>query len=332
MNNAQQTARVGLFFLLGLALTWVTFETLSGGKLFREDGYTLVAPFQSLKELKNGDEVRMAGVKIGIVERTRLNTEKRRAEAILRISTESKIPNDAVATIAMAGLIGTNYLAVDLGSPGAPALKAGDEIRTESSADLNSIMADLGHLGQKLEGALGAFGSAMGGNGKEPGLFQKLDKLVTDNQEKVTATMTNLQEITEKVNKGQGTIGRLVNDPALYTELVSTVQDIKSAAAGAKDFMANAQGILDQVKSGKGTLGALIYDDTTANDLKATVANIRSVSDKIAKGEGTLGKLINDDQLYMSAQSTLKKADRALDGMSDSGPITAVGIVANSLF
>jgi phospholipid/cholesterol/gamma-HCH transport system substrate-binding protein len=332
MNNAQQTARVGLFFLLGLALTWVTFETLSGGKLFREDGYTIIAPFQSLKELKNGDEVRMAGVKIGVVEKTRLNPEKRRAEAILRINTESKIPNDAVATISMAGLIGTNYIGVDLGSPTAPALTPGSEIRTEATADLNSIMADLGKLGQKLEGALGAFGNAMGGNGKEPGLFQKLDKLVTDNQEKVTATMTNLQDITTKVNQGQGTLGKLVNDPALHDQLLAAVQDIKSAAAGAKDFMANAQGVIDQVKSGKGTLGTLIYDDTTATDLKATVANIRSVSDKIAKGEGTLGKLINDDQLYNSAQSTLKKADRALDGMSDSGPITAVGIVANSLF
>ncbi len=332
MNNAQQTARVGLFFLLGLALTWVTFETLSGGKLFREDGYTIVAPFQSLKELKNGDEVRMAGVKIGIVDKTRLNSEKRRAEAILRINADAKIPNDAVATISMAGLIGTNYIGVGLGSAGAPVLKPGDEIRTEASADLNTIMADLGHLGQKLEGALGAFGNAMGGNGKEPGLFQKLDKLVTDNQEKFGATMTNLQEITTKVNHGEGTIGKLVNDPALYNQLVSTVQDIKGAAAGAKDFMANAQGIIDQVKSGKGTIGALVYDETAANDLKATMANIRSVSDKIAKGEGTLGKLINDDQLYQSAQSTLKKADRALDGMSDSGPVTAVGIVANSLF
>jgi len=42
--------------------------------------------------------------------------------------------------------------------------------------------------------------------------------------------------------------------------------------------------------------------------------------------------LINDDALFQTAQSTLKKADRALDSMSDSGPITAVGIVANSLF
>ena len=42
MNNMQQTARVGLFFLLGMALIWVTFETLSGGKIFKDKGYTLV--------------------------------------------------------------------------------------------------------------------------------------------------------------------------------------------------------------------------------------------------------------------------------------------------
>ena len=79
--------------------------------------------------------------------------------------------------------------------------------------------------------------------------------------------------------------------------------------------MANAQAIIDQVKSGKGTLGALVYDETAANDLKASVANFRSVSDKLAKGEGTLGKLINDDALYNTAQTTLKKADRAMDGL-----------------
>ena len=60
--------------------------------------------------------------------------------------------------------------------------------------------------------------------------------------------------------------------------------------------------------------------------------NLRDISDKIAKGEGTLGKLLTDDSLYLSAQSTLKKADRAIDGLGDSGPITAVGAAANVLF
>ena len=83
MNNAQQTACVGLFFLLGLALVWVTFETLSDGKVFKDRGYTIIAGFEDLRELKLGDEVRMAGVKIGSVELTRLTG--RRAEAVLRI-------------------------------------------------------------------------------------------------------------------------------------------------------------------------------------------------------------------------------------------------------
>jgi phospholipid/cholesterol/gamma-HCH transport system substrate-binding protein len=90
--------------------------------------------------------------------------------------------------------------------------------------------------------------------------------------------------------------------------------------------------VVDHVKSGQGTLGVLLYDQQSADNLKVTVQNVRDVSDKIAKGQGSLGKLINDDSLYYSAQNTIKKADRALDGMGDSGPITAVGIVANALF
>src|SRR3954471_21363902 len=110
MNNMQQTARVGLFFLLGVALTWVTFETLSGGKVFQDKGYNLIAGFESLKELKQGDEVRMAGVKIGEVAQTGLAGG--RAEAVLRIDSTVKIKNDATASIIMAGLIGTNYIGI----------------------------------------------------------------------------------------------------------------------------------------------------------------------------------------------------------------------------
>ena len=70
----------------------------------------------------------------------------------------------------------------------------------------------------------------------------------------------------------------------------------------------------------------------TKDNLKASIANFRDVSDKLASGKGTLGKLISDDSLYLSVQSTMKKADRAIDGLGDSGPITAVGVVAGKLF
>ena len=330
MNNSQQTARVGLFFLLGLALIWVTFQTLNGGKIFKEPGYTLIAGFESLKELKQGDEVRMAGVKIGSVELTRL--AGRRAEAVLRIEPKIEIKSDATASIVMAGLIGTNYIGIDLGTPNATPLPDGAEIRTKVTPDINTIMSDLGALGQKLESALGSFGTAFNGDGKSPGLFQKIDKIVGENGENVTATMTNIRQVSDKLNKGEGTLGKLINDPKLHDDLVATVADIKVAAADAKTFVASAQVIVDQVKAGKGTLGALVYDETAGNDIKASVKNIREVSDKLNKGEGTLGKLINDDSTLRDAQAVLKKADRALDGLDDTGPITAVGVVAKSLF
>ena len=331
MNTKQQTARVGLFFLLGVALIWVTFETLSDGKLFEERQHVLIAGFDDLRQLKAGDEVRLAGVKVGSVKATRL--AGRRAEAVLQVDPKLAIASDATASIVMAGLIGGNYISIDMGSPGAPALADGAEIRTQQTPDLNSIMSEIGGLGKQLQESLGSFSKALNGDAAGGGgMIQKLDRLISENTERVNATMTNLQQITDKINKGDGTLGKLVNDPKLHDELLATVEEIKATATEAKAFVANAEVIVNDVKSGKGTIGTLVYDQKAADDIKASIANIRSVSDKLAKGEGTLGKLINDDGLYNSAQVTIKKVDRTLDGLNDSGPITAVGIVANALF
>lgn len=331
MNTTQQTARVGLFFLLGVALVWVTFETLSDGKIFEEHSHTLIASFEDLKELKTGDEVRLAGVKVGSVKTTRL--AGRRAEAVLDVDPKIPIASDSTASIAMAGLISGNYVSIDMGSPGSPSLPDGAEIRTVDTPDLNTIMAEVGGLGKQLQDSLGTFSKAINGDGKQGGgIIQKLDKLVTDNSARVDATMTNLQEITGKVNRGEGTLGKLVNDTKLHDELLATVAEIKATATQAKEFTASAEAMMDQIKAGQGTIGALVYDQKSADDIKASIANIRSVSDKLAKGEGTLGKLISDDSLYNGAEGTLKKVDRTLDGLNDSGPITAVGIVVNALF
>jgi phospholipid/cholesterol/gamma-HCH transport system substrate-binding protein len=330
MSTSQQTMRVGLFFLLGIALVWVTYETLSGGKLFKPSGYSLVAGFPSLQDLKVSDEVRMAGVKIGTVSETRLANN--RAEAVLLVNKDVKVPSDATATIASAGLIGTDYVSIDLGSAGAPPLAPGGELRTRVTPDVATIMTELGDLGQKLDGALKTINDAFAGNGKEGGLFQKLDHLVGDNQGKIDATMSNLQEITTKMNRGDGTLGKLLNDPKLHDDLLAAVGEFRSTADQAKEFIANAQGMVAQVKAGQGALGVLLYDQQMAADLKLTVSNVRDVSDKLASGKGTLGRLINDDSLFFGVQGTLKKADRAMDSLNDSGPISAVGVLANSLF
>lgn len=330
MNNTSQSIRVGLFFLLGLALAWITFESLNGGRIFKKPGYTLVAGFANLKGLKTGDEIRMAGVKVGAVELTRLAGH--RVEALLAIEPGVKIPADAVASVEQSSLLGSNYLGVTFGTPGTELLKDGDEISTKATVDMSEVISQLGNLGSKLEQVIGEIGKSMGTGSEGGGIFARVDKLVTDNGPKLTETIANLQDITARIKSGEGTFGKLVNDTKLHDELLAGVGEIKLAAADARTFMGDAKGIVADVKAGKGTLGLLLYDDATANSLKTSMTNLREVSDKLNSGQGTLGKLISDDSLYLNVQSTMKKADRALDGLGDQGPITAVGVVAGALF
>jgi phospholipid/cholesterol/gamma-HCH transport system substrate-binding protein len=330
MNNTSQTIRVGLFFLLGLALAWITFESLNGGHLFKQRGYTLVAGFANLKGLKTGDEVRMAGVKVGAVQLTRLAPN--RVEALLTIEPGVQIPADAVASVEQSSLLGSNYLGVTFGTPGGPLLKDGEEIKTKPTVDMSEVISQLGTLGSKLEQVIGDIGKSMGTGGDKGSIFERIDKLVTDNGPKLTESISNLQDITAKIKNGEGTMGKLINDPKLHDELLAGVSEIKLAAADARTFMSDTKGIVADVKAGKGTLGLLLYDEATASSFKASVNNLKEVSAKLNSGQGTLGKLISDDSLYLSVQSTMKKADRALDGMGDSGPITAVGVVAGALF
>jgi len=329
MNNRMQTIRVGLFFVLGLALLWVTFEALNGGRVFRPKGYPLVARFSNLKGLNEGDDILMAGVRIGSVAKTRLVNG--RAEAELRVDPAIQIANDSVAVVAQSSLLGTNHLEVTVGSLDAPRLAAGAEIKTRDSVDMNEVIAKLGSLGDRLEQVATEIGKNLGG-GANGNLFARIDKLVTDNGPKLTETIGNLQAITAKIRDGDGTIGRLVNDPKLHDELLASIGEIKGAAADVRGFVANAQSIVDQVKSGKGALGALVSDEQAGSNLRTAMKNFRDISDKLNSGQGTLGRLISDDSLFRDAQGTLSKVNRAVDSMSDQGPITAVGVAANSLF
>lgn len=330
MNNPQQSVRVGLFTLLGIALAWITFEALSGGQIFKPEGYTLVAPFANLKGLKAGDEVLMAGVNIGSVAETRLGQQ--RVEAVLTIDPQVRIPDDAVASVETSSLLGAQHLAISFGK--SPTFLAdGAEIRTRNTVDMNEVIAQLGSLGAKLESVADGVSKALGGGeGGSTSLFTRLDTLVTENGPRLSETIANLQDITTKLRQGEGTMGRLINDPKLHDELLASVGEIKAAAADARTFLGDSKGLFADMRSGKGALGVLLYDEATAESIRVTATNLRELSTKLNSGEGTFGKLLADDTLYREAQGLIKKADRALEGLGDQGPITAVGVAANALF
>ena len=332
MKQTLNTARVGLFFLLGLAIIWIVYETLSQGTAFRAEGFPVRAPFGDVKTLRVGDDVRVSGVRVGRVSETRLQNGK--AEAILEIDSSAQIPADSVATIAISSLLGSNFVSIEAGSS-QDFLQSGDEIATRPSPDLNQIFAQLGEIGDRVEGLFDNLEGALAGvsgTPDQPGLVENLNAVLAENREGLAASIENIRQITEKINSGDGTIARLINDNDAYDTLMSAVGEIEKAAQQASSLTAGAGEIVAHIQSGEGTLGSLIYGEELNGELRTIVTNLRELSEKLNSDEGTLGRLLADDSLYRDVQAVIQKAERTIEGLGEQGPITAVGIAANALF
>lgn len=327
-----QSIRVGLFFVLGLALIWVVFESLGHNPILGDKGYEMVARFESLKQLQPGDDIRMAGVKIGTVASTRLGDGA--VEALLTIDTGIQVPQDSIGQIAAAGLLGNSYLSLNLGKKAAGFYQPGDAIKTIEAIDLNDVLSKIGQFSDKLDGMMENVGGALSGlsGGEGEGIFANLNTLIEENRENLALTVANLKSVSEKIDSGEGTIGRLLNDPTLYDEVLAAVADIRVASENATRLTEDAADVFATIRQGKGAIGTLVYNDEIGKQIEVTLTNIREISDKLNSGEGTLGKLIADDSLFQDAKATLKKVDTALDGFSEQGPITAVGIGAQAIF
>lgn len=333
MKDALNTARVGLFFLLGLAIIWIVYETLREGRFGRSEGYSVVAQFEDVKMLRSGDDVRVSGVRVGRVSETRLRNG--RAEAVLAIQPDFQIPRDSVATVATASLLGTNMVSIEPGSPQGPFLQEGDQINTRHTADLNDVFAQLGQLGERVDDLFADLSGALAGvtgTPEEPGFVQNLNNILLENREALNASLENIREITTKINDGQGTLARLINDDTAYEGLLAAVNEITEAATNARNLANGAGEIIAHVQSGQGTLGSLIYGEELGAELQAIAGNLRELSDRLANGEGTLGRLLADDTLYRDLQAVIQKAERTIEGLGEQGPITAAGIAGNALF
>ncbi len=327
MNQTFQSIRVGIFFILGLALIYAVYTVIGERQFRRAEGYLLTAEFDDIRTLTTGADVRMAGVRIGEVAATGLSNG--RGQVTLRIDPAVRIPADSVARIQMASLLGQNYVAVEYGSA-AETLAGGHAIRTEAGPDFNQILGELQRLGERINRIADSFGG-LGDSGLGE-LFGNLNRLVTDNRGRFDSVMTNLDELTTKLNQGQGTLGRLINEDGLYTEVMAVVTDFRSASEDLKGALSGVRDLIAKVEAGEGTLGRLLVDDTIAGDLQAAMANLREFSDKLNSGQGTLGLLVTDDALYRDLKGLLDRAGQALDSVGDAGPISALGAVSGALF
>jgi phospholipid/cholesterol/gamma-HCH transport system substrate-binding protein len=108
-----------------------------------------------------------------------------------------------------------------------------------------------------------------------------------------------LQGFTEKISKGEGTFGRLVQDPKLYDNLVILTRELSAFA--------------DQVNRGQGTLGKLYRSEEPYNRMISILVRTDNTLKAIQNSSGTMNKLIYDRQLYDKLVSLADKSVIAAD-------------------
>ncbi len=275
--------RVGIFMLVALLILGFLILNSSGDFNPFEKKMHLIARFVSADGLHANAEVQLAGVSIGKVEEVKFlppdTAESERIEARIAVVEEldGKPINELIRTDSKAQLIATSVLGNEKIINITPGTGKGTPVQ-ENHVLISSTPVGINQL------------TSTGND-----LLQQINKLAIP-----------ANEILNKANRGEGTLGRVINDESLYRNLDATISEMQST--------------LDKINRGSGTAGKLVNDAELYDNLNRTVAQLESISSDIKAGRGTAGKLLSDDALYnetRAAIADLRASALKINGIAD---------------
>ena len=167
--------------------------------------YRIRSEFANVAGLSEGADVRVGGTRKGTVRSIQLPKTPDGGVAVtmdLAKETQTIVKRDSVASIQSEGLLGDKYVEISFGSGDAEMIKGGETIDSAPPFDISDL---LNKANQILDTTQGALESIQG---------------VTD----------NVGMITAKMNTGQGTIGKLINDTTLYQQAAAGVTSLHEDA------------------------------------------------------------------------------------------------------
>jgi phospholipid/cholesterol/gamma-HCH transport system substrate-binding protein len=355
--------KVGIFFLLSLVALGGLIELVEDWRPFqsKNDYHTY---FDSAVGIRRGDPVRMAGVDAGKVQGIRLADGRVRID--FYVEDGIVIRSDSIAEIRQANLLGGQFLGLTFGSADSSVLPPESTVPSRESTNIDELITS---FDQGQERVLTALGDLLEeSRGPLVDTLNKVEQVVTRINEgegtlgriindprlydELQGTMASLRTVMERLEKGDGTFARLLNDPALYEDTARTMANLGDiserlrAGEGTvgklltdEELYVQLNGavtgfreVIAQMQNGTGTFGRLLTDESLYDEVRSMAVRINSIAGKIDRGEGTIGRLINEDDLYRDARTTLHKVEKTVDGMADTGPLSALGVVLGTLF
>ena len=139
MKQSNIELSVGAFVVLGIAaIVW--FAIQAGAGVAIGGSYEVNARFTNVGGLRPGNQVFIAGVPVGRVEKIDLNSQYV-AIVHMNVREDVRLPSDTIASVKTSGLIGDKFIALAPGADSRNLAPGGMITDTESAMDLESLIS-----------------------------------------------------------------------------------------------------------------------------------------------------------------------------------------------
>lgn len=199
--------RLGLFVIVGLAFFMLAIFVIGKQKNLFDPVFMLSARFNNVSGLQVGNTVRFSGINVGTVDNIKIvNDSTVQVSMLIKKDVQEFIKVDSEAGIGSEGIIGDRILTISNGSPKSKSVTDGQLLVSNEPVETDAIMQSL---------QITAGNAAMA-------------------SEEIT-------EIMAKINSGDGTLGRLINDKTIATNINQTIVNLKKSSKGLNENMEAAK-------------------------------------------------------------------------------------------
>jgi phospholipid/cholesterol/gamma-HCH transport system substrate-binding protein len=259
----------------------------------------IYAMVHDVKGLRGGSPVWFSGVEIGSVKYIEFTAQQKVKVAMSIVTDALKyLKKDSSANIMTLGLLGDKYVEITPGSTEAEGLRSGDTITGKTQTEIQDVVqASQGSIA-KISDFVGMLEEILVKIEKGQGSVSRFiqDPAVYENLKEAVKELTTL---VRKIESGEGTMGRLLNEDVLYTDVASSVKDIKLFA--------------QSLKKSEGTLNKIINDPSLYDRFQKASTSLDTFTQKLASSKGTVNRLIEDDSLYENLNSASEKMNKVLE-------------------
>lgn len=287
---------VGLFVLIGIIILLAGIFVIGGQQNRFGGAIKISAIFDNAAGLKKGGNVWFSGVKVGTIREVNF-TPSSQVEIIMVINDESKeyIRKDAAAVISSEGFIGNKMIVIEGGSSDIPFIENGDQLRAKEGNDTEAMMATL-----------------------------------QVNNENLVAITNDVKALSERVRRGEGTIGAFFTDSLMAENMKAMMVNLNQAAVNSRKVSENLAAFSAKLNNEGGLAGDLLTDTTVFASLKSSVAqlegitqnanalteNLNSASSQLNNNDNALGLLLNDEATAEQIKQTMDNLEASTEKLN----------------